>query len=490
MTNFSASTSFGLCLLLLVLGLNRGFDLSDEGLYVLLADPNQSNEAGIINYDLFFKLLFQITGYTSSILDLRIFRLLGYLSGAVSLVFFIKKSFAVNLSWIGLFFLSALALFSGYAFLPPTLSYNSISVVLGCYWLFVIFSDWSFVPKSLAIGLILGIMMYVKVTTAIVLFPITIFLLLKKDQFSLMALLIVIVPYLIFESVFMVFLGESSLERMMEAIPLHTARPGYSPISLIKSSLVGLFFISACFFLGFLLFKVKNQTHLVKRVALAVFIGAFFFLSWITHITEEWNHLVMLATAILLSFLWFNYRSMRFFSIEELTLLSFPFILHFGSNVYWLRIGIHYWVFWLILIIVYSGQFVKQVSFLVSVLSFLLLFNGVWLNPFEQNRLDTATENWEYQPGRVIRLDKKTVLLLEDLKSRLDPEEKLILAAYRIPGMAYLLGKTIPFNPVLWDKTQLEKYFPNGYSKVVLYQPLDKLPDDFTGEKILINYSE
>lgn len=68
-----------------------------------------------------------------------------------------------------------------------------------------------------------------------------------------------------------------------------------------------------------------------------------------------------------------------------------------------------------------------------------------------------------------------------------DESPSTVLAAYRIPGIPYLLGKTIPISPGFWDKTQLENYFPKGIQEsVLLYYPLDELPAGEYGKIILI----
>ena len=78
MANLFSWFSLLMCLLFIWIGINKGFDISDEGLYVLLTVPTQENQSGIINYDLFFKLIFQVTGISFSLIDLRLIRLVGY----------------------------------------------------------------------------------------------------------------------------------------------------------------------------------------------------------------------------------------------------------------------------------------------------------------------------------------------------------------------------------------------------------------------------
>ena len=84
MTNFLLCVSFIICLALLICGIDRGFEISDEGFYMFLSVPAQANENGIINYDLFFKLFYQLTGHTFSLIEMRLLRLFGYFLGRQS----------------------------------------------------------------------------------------------------------------------------------------------------------------------------------------------------------------------------------------------------------------------------------------------------------------------------------------------------------------------------------------------------------------------
>ena len=116
------------CVFLVFTGINRGFDISDEGLYVLLADPRQDNVAGIFNYDLIFKLIYQGIGYSFSLVELRILRLIGYLMGALALTGFWKNVSAEPKMSAEVFWISCLGLFSVMVFclLPyPTIRSRS-----------------------------------------------------------------------------------------------------------------------------------------------------------------------------------------------------------------------------------------------------------------------------------------------------------------------------------------------------------------------------
>src|SRR5690606_23481392 len=112
----------------------------------------------------------------------------------------------------------------------------------------------------------------------------------------------------------------------------------------------------------------------------------------------------------------------------------------------------------------------------LAITVFILVLNGIWINPFEQEPLWNANKTWEYKAERKVMLTDKQIKLLEELKEY-TCDESSVLAFYRIPGLAYLLGINIPKSPGYWDRTQVEFYYPDGINEsLLLYYPYDSLP--------------
>ncbi|MBC6367507.1 hypothetical protein DDT91_11960 [Algoriphagus sp. AK58] len=478
MANLLSLISVLACMLLIVLGFNRGFDISDEGLYVLLTVPSQANESGIINYDLFFKLFFQLTGYSFSIVELRLMRLASYFLAAWALTQFLKNQIQGSYSKPQVFLLSVLGLFSGYAFLPPTLSYNSLTVVLGSFWMYSAFSSFTILRKTLLLGLILGVLMYVKFTVALILFPVSALLLLDQRRRNLASVLLLIVPFLLMEILFWMFLGEFAFERLLRAIPLHSARPDYDLTNILKSPSLGLGLLAIGMIPAALLAKVRNQPPAIFYAVLVFGLATIIWLTLFTHITDEWNHVVMISTACLLAYSVTESWSYRSISRQDVLLFVFPFILHFGSNVYWLRIGIHYWVFWLILIFIRTDLFSKRAIYLVPFLTVLLVFNGIWWHPFGQDQaLWSPKRSLNLSNQAPLLLDPDLVELVSEIRNfAIEKNITEVSTAYRIPGLAYLSGLSVPHTPMVWDRYQLENQ-PPPPPQVLICQPLQPLPD-------------
>ena len=469
-----------ICIVLLVLaGLNRGFDISDEGLYVLLADPLQSNVAGIFNYDLFFKLIHLLFGYEFTLVELRLFRLISYLLGAWALMGFWKNVSGEEKSDLKVFWIACLGIFAGYAFLPPTLSYNALVVVLTCFWLKNLskpsLSWWS----NLGLGSVIALVAYVKISLLPFFVVISLFVIWVKNKDNLKLAPVLFLPLLVLECFFWLALDENASMRLWEGIPANRHRPTYQFPYLIRSVLVGIFWsglIAVFFFLSGYVTRFRKVT--------------FRYFSWIiagglvggavyqTHITAEWNHVVLLFSAAVIAYR-MGQTEFGFFKINTWALLLFilPFALHFGSNVYWLRIGTHYWVFWILGFLLIAKSEVERFALPIGTLSILLVFNGIWWHPFGQEQPLWAEKfPWQRTAGEVIYLNAEEVGIaqkISDLKTGKGINE--ILAVYRIPGLVWLAGMTIPFSPGFWEMSQIETFFINQ-PRQLIYSGQEELP--------------
>lgn len=471
-----------LCVLMVLLGINRGFDITDEGLYVLLADPLQQNVAGIFNYDLFFKLIYQLTGYTFSLVELRFLRLISYLAGAWALMGFWKNVTGEPKPNPAVFWISCLGIFAGYGFLPPTISYNSITVVLVCFWLMLV-SKPELAFKHLAfLGLLLAILVYAKITLAVLFFPLTFSMVIGFQKVRIPLSFVILLPIILFETVFLIVFKESALTRLAEGIPLNSQRSSYQLKQLLFSIAVGGFWITLP---GTLFFGLGYLKRIKSRFFLGLLPLPVLVILWITsytHITHEWNHLFLLSSAALFGFcLGWKGPGQSFPRIWAGALVLMPFALHFGSNVYWLRIGIHYWVFWLLAFFLAWDGLKRKPAVLISAFSVVLVFNGIWWQPFGQDKpLWTHKTPWNLGEKGGLLLDPQLAIITQNLKESLsEPAQKSVLAAYRVPGLMWLAGRQIPFSPGIWDKPQLNALFETKPEKMIFHN-LESLPQNWS----------
>jgi hypothetical protein len=478
-----------LSIVAIIFAMPRGFDISDEGVYVLLADPNQENIGGIFNYDLFFKVIYKFTGLEFGIIGLRIIRLISYFIGAYGLALFWKNLFESQRLSSSIFLLALAGLFAGYGFLPPTLSYNSISVVAVCIWLAIISKKELNFWNLLFLGFIFSVLFYAKITVCFLLVPFTVVYLLVKKTFRIGTFILISLPFLLCEGLFYFLFQESGLTRLTGELGFLNQRQDYSILLLIKYTatggfwvfLVGIFFISSA-----TAKKYGFKIYLLILILGIVTIGIVFYT---TLIYSDWSHSFLLITFAgicwqlgTLNFNEFNKDEWLFILI----LIFLPFLLHFGSNVYWMRLGIHYWVFWLLtLAILIRKKSLKshfKFHFVASFCSFILIIFGIWITPYEGVYLWKSDNIWEYQPGKEILLSTQKVMFLEELRSEVNASDsKRIVSLFRNPGILYLLGKTSPYSPNYWKPSQARLFFQDGNElDMILFNELEPLPFDLS----------
>lgn len=451
----------------------------------MLADPHQANVGGIFNYDLFFKLLHRLFDIEVGIVGLRFIRLFSYLVGAWALCIFWKNTHSEKSISPDVYLLGLLGLLAGYAFLPSSLSYNSISVVLACFWLALISKKIFSWPDYFALGLILGLTFYVKITTCLVLGSLTLGIAFHKKEVGWKLILSLILPFLTMEFLFFLFLEETGLSRIIVGLDLMNSRSDYGYFLLIKYVAVGVFWL----FLIFLPFWSTGYYHRKSRINFILFacisVSSLISIFISTSITEEWSHAILLISAGFFGFLFgkYGFRNLAFSKhLSFCLLIGMPFFLYFGSNVYWLRLGIHYWVFWILALMMYFPLFPRilqnRLKIGVGLVSLVLVINGIWLNPFGQEPLWKANQKWVYNSGNSILLTQNQVMLLTDIKKITDPfPQDEFLAFYRNPGILYMLDKNSPKSPGYWSRSHLNSYFPEGINfSMIIYSPSDSLP--------------
>lgn len=472
-------------LAVIIVGIDRGFDFSDEGLYAFLADPEQANEGGIFNYDLFFKLLHKLFGIEFGIIGLRIIRLLSYFAGAWAMAVFWKNMHSEKAISFEIWLLAVLGIFAGYAFLPTSLSYNSSSVVLACFWLAFISKKEKQWTDQLLLGVFLCLLFYVKITSCLMLGALTLGVTVYKRELNWKQILGLVIPFLIVEFSFFIFFAETGTSRILSGLNLVDFRKDYGYVLLLKYLAVGFFWLSIVFIpfwiSGYFLPKSKFWAYGIGIIGLGCLGLVFIY----TYITDEWNHAVLVGTIAVLGFVLGKNGIKNLDSPTRLNLvllIGMPFFLFFGSNVYWLRLGIHYWIFWVFgLLILFGGlsdKLKNSLKIATACISLIVLTNGIWLNPFGQDPLWNADQTWEYGSGKSILLSEKQVNLLKDLKDKTDQyPNNQVIAFYRIPGILYLLDKNSPKSPGYWSLSHLNSYFPEGINPgLIIFSPSDSLP--------------
>jgi hypothetical protein len=473
--------------LAIIFAIPRGFDISDEGVYALLAVPSQENIAGIFNYDLFFKLFYEITGIEFGLVGLRILRLITCFVAAVSLSIFYSFFCQKKVGKFFVFLVCLSGILGSYGFLSQTLSYNSINLMCGCLWLGLI-ARLKFSNSSLLfLGATLSLLFYSKITVCLILGLLTVGIIMWTSDRKIWGrmLLLLSFPFLLLEIVFIFTLGESGVLRAIVAEKMLDFRPDYHFMTIVKYSIVGIFWsalVITPFFLAGHLKWISSRYY--KPVLL---IGLIFFsaVAYFTTITNEINHVLFLGTLAMLGFLMGSSQLSKM-KVREAGFLSlliiFPFILHFGSNFYFLRLGIQFWVFWLlaILYLVNDDIFLEKLFFknLLPVFSLILIVNGLSLFAFNNYRYFEETVPFEYRNGKSIRLPVDQSRNYSKLRDEISHSGKnKILPIFRNPGLVYMIGETHPKTPGIWSRQQFDYFFPDPENvSVILYNDTFEFP--------------
>jgi len=484
LTSWVIYFSFFGILMLIIFAIPRGFDFSDEGFYLLLSDPFQSNKAGIINYDLFFKLLFELTGLEFGIIGIRVFRLLSYLLGA----FLLSKAWRnirheETISPI-VFLISALGLFAGYGFLPPSLSYNSLSVVAVCIWLLGISKSNIRDLDLLLIGVSFSILFYSKISSLVGLIFLTGFIL-YKAKVSWIKIWMILLPGLFLEILFLLTLHENGVSRILEGLSQNAYREEYGIVQLIRYSSVGPLWSLILFFPIFFLARVLKDTLIQQSLLYFISISLVLWVSFITKMTDSWVHLFYFSALAIISVLLAKRGLKKITTSERVifwVLLILPYVLHFGSNVYWFRLGIHYTVFPILAICLLIGPDFnlsnsRKILILLCSMSFLVCLYGLWISPFEGVPNWKADKSWDYSDGKSIQLSAEYIEFLREVDSEVigyEPGE--IVSLYMNPGILYLLDLQSPEIPGYWEEIQASNFLKEEKLGVILYNGLGEFP--------------
>lgn len=476
--------------------LDKGFDFSDEGMYLLMADPFQPNESGLLNYDLFFKLIFELTGFRFGIVDLRILRLFLYVLAAGFILRFWLALFPEdgdNGNSPFLFPLFLLSLFAGYAFLPQSLSYNSLTVVVSClllgiygrmYWK----EERKLSPLFLT-GLLLAFLFYIKITVFFA-FLVLVLVLEGLDKKKIVHILFpVLLPLVLMEIVFGLALGKSGFLSLVEGFQLSQLREGYGLLHVWKSLIVGMIWTFLIFGSGvFGGLALQSGTQKKRMVYIfSSFSFAVFSLYWIT-ITEESTYYALFSILFFMGFL-LMYPTKKpinpKINVLLLVLFFLPFVLHWGSNVYFMRLGVHFLFIWVLWIMVWLRTYgessqLKKAAWVIGMFLLPFVLDGLWWRPFGQQSVFHQTEKFVYQENKSIFIDRDQIIYLQNLKGILEVlrvGNLEVLPLYAMPGPLYLLDRQIPKTPGIWNLSHFETYFANELkAKVIVFNGSDKLP--------------
>jgi len=483
---------FCLVLVLIVIAwtYNKGIDLTDESLFYCFSNPNVQNYHSIIRYDLIFKLIYKFFNFRFSISDLRIIRFfLTFLVFSI-LIFYFKKfkfSFCEKL-------LLLISCFAGYSIMPQTLSYYPLTFFLIFVFVVILYSNLNKFKfyKIILIGFLLALEYLIKPPTALIGLLLIIFFSIKLyfESKFLNSFLLVSISFFSFFSTLCFFhkyffdfsflnVFKDSLEFSKSCLdPTHSTKFIINTqISSFKWSI--LLIVSGYTFGKFINQKKNKEFYLF--ISLILFL--YFFLSHF--IGKKFDFVDYGLVTLCLFTIGFSINFCKKINIKSniiilyLLLFTAPFICNIGSNVYFFRVGVHYIVFWILLIILINGKKFDKNNFIYK--NFFILFYtllvliGVYKNLIlypcnYQPRLNQNLYEFIYDKNKKIYLPSSYMNYLSELRTKLnnlrDKENNgFVIGLYKMPGDIIMSDMKIYYNPLTWGKEWIQFYFDKAKSE-------------------------
>jgi len=485
-------------------GMNKGFDITDEGYYLLSYQKDFISDIDVRFHQNIIKLLF---GWVDlNIINVRILRLvLTILSSYIFSFGFYKWSkfyfsFPKHITFPTFFLLILISALSSYGFGPQSLSYDSLSAFLfissaGILFFMISAINYNFHTYfyvcSMIIGIILSVQTFVKISAAIPLifsfFALIIFLkdigFNNKIKLGISITIGLIVGYFLYSMLIQnIFIVIDNF--MLAKSTFHSSIHGYGYIDFFKLvlkafyQLVGLFLISFILASGHILLKKITKSKTVF-ITLGIFLIYFLFSSLILiYIFQGRNVFIIPAFMIIAYSLIFSFSNNKIviagINKNRLIVITFllliPFIGAFGTNTSLLAKAIFFLPFWFSLTLCLFNFnkatdiiFRNYIFYLITVFSVYFLINGYVFHPYRIAPLTSQKYSINNLTGQQILVDKRSELFLSEFKNLLIKngfiEGDPIIACSTIPGLVYLFKGNSP-GGLLW-RTNWNLYFLN-----------------------------
>ena len=512
---FTAFVSLAI-LAIIIWGSNKGFDLTDEGLYLLKYQNHQECFAYFSQFHIIVRKLFGWMGPT--ILNLRIARLILTIAstfimtyGLVSWLKTFYKMKTETKTGLLIFSITLIGSFLSYTFGAQSLSYNhliSFCLLLSTGLVFIALSRYRATGTKFLLyfmaGLFTGMAVFIKITSAlpfILIITVYIYLHHKKIKGKGTAISFASLYTGIGAFILIYFLSISSLNDYMqnfgEITKASTREPGNytlgfyikdTALTLLKIIEYGVFALIALSFfhtLQHVLKKMKlkqfnpfSARFIMKGLSLpALVVMAYLLYDKLLylHFAGPYLLIFMFAPCIMVfNFLKKKNQKVPGFHFWSTTLLLFiiPFIGALGSNNGLIINSIYFAGFWFAgLFIFYYEQLISRQSllaivFILNILCLIAFPKNYIRDPYRQLALTKQIEQLTQLPnGKHILVDASTKQYLtqiyETLKNNGFKQHDPIIGTYKIPGIIYLVDGTAP-GSIIWDEERTNEFLPKS----------------------------
>jgi len=472
-------------------GLNKGFDVTDEGFYLLGFQENQELGISMIKFHHLIKPLFWWIDL--NILNLRIMRLALLIFSASLLTITIKSVLKKKIDLLFTFSLLLLSALLTFTFGPKSLSYNSLSssfiIFSFCFGLIAFKKEnikYKYVLTFLS-GFFLAFSFFIKPSASVIYaFFYSLFIVYEiiyhKQENWLHFVLYAIVGWVAGNCLYFIMV-ESPLKFYHSFVTSYSHMTSLNDGHGIKDFNKGIFqlfneIFSLAGFLCFLLIahyftlKFLSEKYRILCNGILTFILLIFYYNILVVSHNNAAPFLFISLCVLLYFLFKVITTNKKFEINYslvLMLFMLPFIGAFGTNNALISNAMFMIILWAALVIymVHSIDFphyMKRVLLFTFLITSTVFFYNYYLKfPYRINSLNK----------QVVLHEKSNIYLHKDLNKSIISIEKIlrsnnfkdgdpIIGMYKIPGLIYLLGGTSPGDhQSIWDHTFLDFYLNN-----------------------------
>lgn len=497
---------------ILFYSIDKGIDLTDEGLYLALSQPTQENYFAQLNQKVIFDIFYNFFGISFGLIGLRILKFI-FLIVSFMAFYPLLNYFKIKLFWkIFCFF----GLFSQYAYFSQSLSYNTLAFFFYCLFFSFLFI-YIFYSKNLLFVLFAGVFasfaFLAKSTTGLLLvvFGLLFCLLLTFKLTKKHEAVLIFSSFLVGFSIMQFAFGLSSKEynffqTILNGFDLSSYNSTHNTLALLKYPLSSFRWIIVLILAGYFIRISIQEKKLNFKIILFLLGLSLFFWFILSHdrldIYRTYEFSFLALTYLLIGF---SMTSIVNFQLEKKLLLFLilisPLIVSFGTNSYYFKGGVLYSFFpFLILAIlnnnidIYSN-YIKYIGLLVIILITSKIFLNVIYMPFKQPQLLGSFTKYSYLTDKSIYLPDSYNYYLTDLKQIFEKytgTTDKILGLYEMPGDILLAGRFHAINPCFWEPYQLEFYLKKARESGMLSEVKFVLskeifsPSDFYGDELQV----
>ena len=512
---FTAVVSLSI-LAIIIWGTNKGFDLTDEGLYLL---KYQDHQESLAYYSQFHVIVSNLFGWMEpTILNLRIARLILTLVSTFIMTFgvvsWLKAYYKIKIkpiTGILIYNIVLIGSFLSYTFGAQSLSYNhliSFCLLISSGFIFIALRKYKasgikFILNFLA-GIFTGIAVFIKITSAIpFILIVTVYIYFYCKNINCRGSLISITSiyggFAGFIIIYFLFISSlpdylQGLSEITKASTLETSDHtlGFffkdtilTILKIIEYSIFAIIILSFFYLLQNVLNAIKAKQinffswkFILKFFSLPVLaVMAYLLYDKVLYLQFAGPFLLIFIFApsiMLLNYL--KKRTNRALSYQfwstSILLFIIPFIGAFGSNNGLIINSIYFAGFWFAgLIIIYYKQLITRQSllviiFILSIICILSFSKNYIKDPYRQLPLTKQTEKITQLPnGKHILVDPVTKTYLTEIYATLNAngfsKHTPIIGTYKIPGIIYLVDGTAP-GSIIWYKEETNKFLPKS----------------------------